>query len=460
MAFQIPGSIISAAEQAQASANAALEAAKPSYAEMLATIKSGSIFKDVSADLGALSNLGVNTSAITATIEKAKSSMAIDMAVAKAALTQKAKEAQAAGTTLSAADMEAAMAPLAVLKNLKSTLAGAMSSAANVASSAASTLGAALPGGVPNPADVINSVTASASAFSATVPSVTIPDPLNLGSTIPNPTYALFTANPVNASKLSALDGLASAASSLGSGLTSTLGGFAAAAAAAKSDIIGTLKADTMLASLTKSLPAGLSDIVSNNLNLGSIDPYVAIKAQEATINTTVEKTADPVRPKSNSTLLTNITSIPIPDDINRRIWAHELKGLATDRDAKGEAFWKSMGSSLTASEEARDTAKNAWFASLFTSEQEAIRQQSIAIKNSKPDSNDWTPEEAAIRAQSKANADKVYETPRFIEVDTLRETYNQYVDWYDVAYKTWIGSGSRFTLPAEILKLFGTYKP
>jgi len=463
MTFQIPGSVISAAEQAKAAANAALEAATPTYNDMLNTIKSGSIFKDVSQDLGALGNLGVDTSAISEQISKARSTMAIDMAVANAAVAQKVKEAQAAGTTVSEAAMEAAMAPLAVLKNLKNSLSNVMNSAASAASSAASVLGAALPEGIggslPSPADIINSTKSAINSFTATVPPETIIDS-ETGQTITNPAYTAFTAIPGNLDKLSSIGGLTSQTSSLAGGLASSLSSFAAAAEAGKADILGTLKADAMLANLTKPMPAGLGAIASDSLNLSNINPYNAIKAQEVTPKIVVEKTPDPVRPQSNSAILKGISPSKITDDVNRRIWAHELKGLATDRDAKGEAFWKSMGSSLKAPEGERDIAKNAWFASLFTPEQEAIRQQSIAIKNAKPDSKDWTPEEAAIRAQSKANAAKAYETENFIRVDTLREEYNKYIDWYDLAYKTWIDSGSRFSLPADLLTVMGTYNP
>jgi hypothetical protein len=462
MAFQIPGSIVSAAAAAEAAANAAAEAAAPSYADMLDTIKSGAIFKDVSEDLGALENLGADTSAIAAQVEAAKATMAIDMAVANAAIAQKTKEAQAAGTTVSEADMEAAMAPLAVLKNLKSTLSSAMAGAAAAASSAASVLGASLPEGLPgelpNPADLINSAASAVSAFTASVPSETIPNPLG-GDPIPNPEYLDFTAIPGNLDKISATLGVSSEAASIGLGLGAALGTFALAAAAGKSDILGTLKADALLATLTKPMPTGLGSIASDNLNLGSINPYAAIKAQEATIKTTVAKTADPARPQSNSTLLKNINPAAISDEVNNRIWIHELNGLSADRDAKGETFWKSVGSTLKDPEDKREEAKNAWFDGLLGPEKAEIRKQSVAIKQAKPDPKTYTEEEAKIRAASKANAEIIYETPAFIKFEEMLNEYNQYIDWYDLAYKTWIDSGSRFTLPAEVLKLFGTYK-
>ena len=464
MTFQIPGSVISAAEKAKASANAAAAALTPSYADMLTTIKSGSIFKDTAADLSALGNLGVDTSAIAASIDAAKATMSIDMAVANAAVAQKAKEAQAAGRALSAADMEAAMAPLSVLKNLKSTLSSTMSSVASAASSAGSVLGAALPGGLPgalpSPADLINSVASAASAFSASVPAQTIPDPENpSGPEIPNPAYSAFAAIPGNLDKLSSISGLTSGAASAGQGLGAALGGFALAAAAGKSDILGSLKADAMLATLTKPMPAGLGAIAGDNLNLSSIDPYAAIKAQEAPSTVVVEKTPDPVRPKSNSSILKDIPPSAVTDDNNRRIWTHELKGLATDRDAVIEAFWKGAGTTSSATAAEKEAAKSKWLANLLGPEKEAVRQQSIAIKNTKPNVADRTAEEVSITEASKANRDAVIASPEGVAFTERGAKLTKYQDWYNLAYNNWIGANNRFTLPAELLTLLGTYK-
>jgi hypothetical protein len=464
MTFQIPGSVINAAEKAKASANAAAAALTPSYADMLTTIKSGSIFKDTAADLSALGNLGVDTSAIAASIDAAKATMSIDMAVANAAVAQKAKEAQAAGRALSAADMEAAMAPLSVLKNLKSTLANTMSSVASAAASAGSVLGAALPGGLPgalpNPADLINSVASAATAFSASVPSQTIPDPENpSGPEIPNPAYSAFAAIPGNLDKLSSISGLTSGAASAGLGLGLALGGFALAAAAGKSDILGSLKADAMLATLTKPMPAGLGAIASDNLNLSSIDPYAAIKAQEAPSTVVVEKTPDPVRPQGSASILSKNTRFPFPASENNRIWTYELKQLSEERDRLGEAFWKSVGSSLKASNEERQDAQSKWFDGLLGPEKAAIRAQSVAIKEAKPEASSWTEEEAKIRATSKANAEIVYASKEYIDNDKAMGKYNQFIDWYDLAYNNWIGANNRFKLPAELLTVISNYK-
>lgn len=457
MTFQIPGSIISAADQAKASLNAAAAAAQPSYADMLNTIKSGSIFKDVSGQLGALGNLGVDTSAMAATIEKAKSTMSIDMAIANAGLAQKAKEAQAAGTTLSDADKEAAMGPLSVLKNLQSTMTNAMNSAVASISSAAGTLGTSLSG--LNPTAALNSVASSATAFSASVPSQTIPDPDNPGQSIPNPAYTAFAADPANASKMSAVSSIASAASSIGSGLTTSLGGFAAAAVAAKAGIIGTLKADAMLATLTKPMPAQMGSIAGDSLNLGSINKFAAIKAQEAPAAIVPEKTPDAIRPASNANLLKGMPASAINNDNNKRIWTYELEKLNADLQSKRDAYFGAFGTTKDASPEAKSAAMNAWVASKLGPEKEEIRQQAVALKKAKPDMSTYTAEELAIVEQSKANGKALRETPEYIHVQTdLWGELDKYQGWYKIAYNNWIKTDNRFDLPAELLAKMGTY--
>lgn len=337
---------------------AALQAAAPSYQDMLGTIQSGAIFKSVDSQLGALSNLGVSSDVmgkIGEQIQKAQATMSTDMALAKATLAQKIKEAKAQGRELSEAERDACMAPVSVLKNLQSTMSSVMDNAAKSAASAAAALGlpasvklpspgaalgavtAALPNpgeiagsalsaakgavsgaittatggltnavsgaasgmmaavadGMPDPTAAINAAASAASSFAASIPSATIPNPEG-GEPIPNPEYEAFMAIPGNASKVAAVGNLASTAASAGSSLLGSLTSAASGAAAAAASIISTLKADAFLASLTKSMPAELGSIVSGVLNLASVDPFAAVKAQQANLPATPE-TRNPV---------------------------------------------------------------------------------------------------------------------------------------------------------------------
>jgi hypothetical protein len=457
MAFQIPGSVISLADQAKAAANAAAAAAQPSYADMLNTIKSGAIHKDTSESLGALSSVGVDTGSVSAMIEKAKASMGIDMAVAKAALAQKAKERQAAGQELTQEDKDAAMAPMAVLKNLQSTISSAMSSATAAISSHASTLGASLSG--LNPTAALNSAGAALSSFTATIPAQTIPDPANPGQTMANPAYATFAS--ANADKMSAVSSIASAASSAGASLTSAMSGFASAAASAKADTISTLKADAMLASLTKPMPASMASITGNNLNMGSIDKYAAIKAQEAPVKVVAESTADTTRPGTAS-LVSGMPTGSVSNENAARIWSYELSQLDAKLQAKRDAYFTAFGTTKDASKEDKQAALTAWIkrnlASMFPGGVTRY-DQAVAIKNSKPDAATRTDEETAIYKQAKSEYLEWQASAEYIRVQkTLWGELDQYQVWYKTLYDTWIKGGSRFDLPADLLKLISGF--
>ena len=458
MAFQIPGSIISLADQAKAAANAAQAAMQPSYADMLNTIKSGAIHKDTSESLGALSSVGVSTSGLTALIDKAKANMAIDMAVAKAALAQKAKERQAAGETLTQEDKDAALAPMAVLKNLQSTISSAMSSATAAISSHAGTLGANLSG--LSPAAALSSAGAALNSFKATVPEQTIPDPENpSGPAIPNPAYASFAA--ANADKMSAVSSIASAASSAGASLTGAMSGFAAAAASAKSDTISTLKADAMLASLTKPMPAGIASIAGNNLNLGSIDKYAAIKAQEAPAQVVAETTPDTTRPGTAS-LVANLPPSSVANENTKRIWTYELNQLNAKVEAARTAYYSAFGSSASASKEDQATALRNWQKGLVNAQfpgGAARFDQAQAIKKAIPDPANRSAEETALYEQAKSEYMAMRQSADYIRVQvTLWGEFDKYSGWYKTLYDTWIKGGSRFDLPADLLQTISKF--
>ena len=457
MAFQIPGSIISLADQAKAAANAAQAAMQPSYADMLNTIKSGAIHKDTSESLGALSSVGVSTGGVTALIDKAKANMAIDMAVAKAALAQKAKERQAAGETLTQEDKDAAMAPMAVLKNLQSTISSALSSATAAMTSHGAALGASTSG--LSPAAALSAIGEKLTAFAATTPPPEkIPDkdfPDDRTKDVINPAYTAYMA------KSSAADSIASAASSAGASLTGAMSGFAAAAASAKSDTISTLKADAMLASLTKPMPAGIASIAGNNLNLGSIDKYAAIKAQEAPAQVVAETTPDTTRPGTAS-LVANLPPSSVANENTKRIWTYELNQLNAKVEAARTAYYSAFGSSASASKEDQATALRNWQKGLVNAQfpgGAARFDQAQAIKKAIPDPANRSAEETALYEQAKSEYMAMRQSADYIRVQvTLWGEFDKYSGWYKTLYDTWIKGGSRFDLPADLLQTISKF--
>lgn len=451
MAYVIPGSISTLADQAKAAANAAVASAQPSYTDMLSTIKSGAIFKDTSSQLGALTNIGVDSSTmsgITTMVNKAKANMGIDMAVSNAALAQAAKEAQAAGTTLTDAAKEAAMGPMNVLKNLQSKLASSVASVSAAVSSHASTLGASLTGA--NPVTDVNAVASAATAFKATIPVATIDGTAN-------PAFTAFSALAANIPKLAALSSIAGAAASAGASLLGSLGSDAAAAASAKASTISTLKADSMLSTLTKAMPSAMAALAGNNLNLGSIDSYAAIKAQEAPVTIKIEKTPDTIR--SGMSSLVVITGVANVDTTNlRRIWTYELKALAAEKTTAITAYYGGFGSKETATADERSKAMNAWLVGIIGPAKNEIRKQSLAIKAAKPNVDDRTTEEISIVDQSATIYADIKLTPQVLQHNARWDTLRKLEDWYIALYKNWIGPDDRFTLNAELLAKISKY--
>jgi len=494
--FVIPGSITSAADTARAAAGSAADGALPSYSSMLSSIQSGAINVDVSAHLGALSAIGVDTSSISSTISSAQASMHTDMAVSNAAIAQAYKSAQAAGTTPSADDLAAATAPLSVLKNAQSLLSSATSSVQSAVSSHASTLGASLTG---DPIADTHAVASAVNAFNATVPvAPTAPTPplasvTVSGVTLPNPSYSsqlsafnsgpqaaytaaqgtynsqmsAFTSVPSNVAGLSAVSAISSAVSSIGSSLSSSFSSLVSTASAGTSSIMSTLKADAMLSSLTKPMPTQLSSIASSNLNLNQISNYTAIKAQEAPQKSVIATSSDPVRP-TGRTVASHVADLPpaaVSDKDANRIWSYELKGLSNDQLKYNRQYWAIFGISDpdAVTQDQRTKAMSDWMGNEFTkilgADAATNRTNYIALTTSKTDKTTWTDGEQAIAAQYKKDRETVNASTDYVNMQAATTTAKQYYEWYKLAYDAWIKEASRYSLPADLLTQLSTYK-
>ena len=134
MTYQLPGSVISAADQAKGAAQAAIDAAKPKLGDMVASVTSGSLFAAKAPDLSGLTSIGVDVSGVTTALADAQKNMAANLATAQTAIMTKAKMAAAQGNVLSAADIDASLGPLKVMKDLRSTVASALSAAQSLMS--------------------------------------------------------------------------------------------------------------------------------------------------------------------------------------------------------------------------------------------------------------------------------------------------------------------------------------
>jgi hypothetical protein len=155
--IQLPGSVIDAATKAANAAKAAAEAAVPSFGSLMdaakasvsttaASIGGGGLFKDASAAVASVAaSFGIggdnpNTEAFEAykkQVADVQKNAMIDMAIAKAALSQKVKEATAAGQTIGAGAISGALDATKSLQNFQANLTNPAALAADAVATAA-----------------------------------------------------------------------------------------------------------------------------------------------------------------------------------------------------------------------------------------------------------------------------------------------------------------------------------
>ena len=158
MAIKLPGSLIDSVTKAANTVKAAAEAAVPSFDSLMTAARSsvsvtpnsigaGGLFKDISSTISSVgaAQFGIGgVSPNTAGFDAYKKQLAdvqknavIDIAIAKAALAQKVKEATAAGNAISAGAITSALNATKSLQNLQTTMSDPTALAADVAASAA-----------------------------------------------------------------------------------------------------------------------------------------------------------------------------------------------------------------------------------------------------------------------------------------------------------------------------------
>jgi hypothetical protein len=459
----------------------------PSFSSLMDKAKSGGLFTDPSAQLSALSGLGVSTDGVSSVIAKAQASASTDLALAKASLAQSIKEATAAGVAVSADAIAAAKAPLGVLGGIGSQLSSGVSSISDKISNKLSALGVTPTG---NPLADMQAGSAALANFQGTIPTApTAPVQPNAattvgGVTIPNPTYAAelasfqsgalsvfntaqatftsaistFASNPANALGLGAVSNIASVAGGVTGNLSSSFSGLAGAAASAVSATMGAMKADGILSKLTKVLPTDLAGALGGGINSSVITrdaKFAIIKAQETSVTQSVPgqtPNPDPVRPSSNPPT-PPVSSISKPG-LDQQVWTSEVNGLADARDAAFKAFWKTYGLSYPPRADPA-TAQPAYmkFNDSVIPGYGDSKTAATAIRSSKPDKTTWTEAEAAAVELYESNKTKLQTLPEYIKVNGLREAGNQLIDEHKAAYNCWLNNLSRYTLPATTLQ-------
>lgn len=390
--IQLPGSVIDTATKAANSAKAAAEAAVPQFSKLMAEAKTtlttgaGGLFKDISSTINSVGSAQFGLGGLNPDItgfnsykkqlaDVQKNAM-IDMAIAKAALAQKVREATAAGQSIENTAITAALDATKSLQNLQANLT--------------------------NPAQL-----------------------------------ALDTAST----------------------------------AAAKAEAITSLKANAMLAMLSKPLPPTIAGAVSSNMDpslVNNLTKLNVIKAQETSATQVVpsERTpTDTVRPIDRSVRAT-LDSPPAPPivqpPVDRRVYKSEVLAYEAKKDSSKTAFLAHLGLSWArgqpdytkAERDAAIAAKIAenYDADVGRSGANADRIASSAVAKAKS-KEERTPAEQALIDQVLKDKDKFFAGSWWVTQLSLYKTYNTYFENYKLVYDCWINNGDRFALPAALEK-------
>lgn len=397
--IQLPGSVIDAATSAANTLKAQAEAAVPTFGSLMDAAKSSvsatadaissgasGLFKDVSSAISSVgaAQFGIGSEfADSAGFEAYKKQIAdvqknamIDMAVAKAALAQKVKEATAAGQTISSDAINGALAATSSLQNLQANISNPLALAAD-----------------------------------------------------------------------------------------------AAASAAAKASAIEGLKANTLLAMLSKPLPAALAGAVGSSMNsslVNDLTKFNIIKAQETSATQPVPGQSTPtdtIRPKNFAIkgMLDSRTPPPIVQPtIDRRIFVSEVVAYEAKKDNAKKEYLAYTGLTWNKgdpdfSQADRDTALKGEIAKIYDTQvgraganEERLAANAIAKAKS---TSERTPEEQAFIDRINAEKEILYAGSWWTKKDELYEKYSNYYDNYKIVYDCWINNGDRFSLPAAVEK-------
>lgn len=309
---------------------------QPNLTETMDAIKSGAIFKDISASLGKVAEtagalpgelsgqLAAKQSEIAAAMEAAKADLPKQMAIAQANIDLVVKKTLATtGKPPTEEQIAAASGPLAIFSEGPKLL---KSMAENISKGVASF--GSIFGGPTVPVDLptadLNKATGFAqqvgskvSEFFGSVPSQTIPDPNNPGETIPNPAFAAFSSIPENATKLGGLDSLTGKLGELTGDLGSKFSELTGKASAATSSAIEELKAFSFASSLAEPASGLMGQIRSLTIDTSKVSELNIKKVMNQALS--VELPGPPAIPSA-------FGGIPPIKDVFARVEAKEPK--------------------------------------------------------------------------------------------------------------------------------------
>jgi hypothetical protein len=246
----------------------------------------------------------------------------------------------------------------------------------------------------------------------------------------------------------------------------------AAEAALAKADTIASLKANTMLAMLSKPMAPGLAAAMGGSINPALINDLTKlniIKAQETEASQDPPgevPPSDTVRPKGKTRDVKfegpDAAPIAAPPADNR-VFAAEIANFS-DRVSTARANyyahidikWKKGDPEPT--KDVQQKAFNAKVDELYDKivDRDGAnkeRLERLAIIKAKPNIADRTAAENTFIAKIDVER-KIFNTSEFMKKkDVLWDTYIKLFEKYKQAYDCWLNNGDRFGLPADVEK-------
>lgn len=444
------------------------------FADTLAAVKDGSIFKSMDASINSIKGMASSfpssiTSALTsasdevkAMVAAARANMPRDLSIAQSNMEAMARESIASrlpsDTTIPSLSSVASGADnLKVLQQGPSFLQNQVSSiSANMCSNPLVNSSFGL--STSDPA----TVGAAASSFMASMPPQTIPDAANPSQMVVNPAFQAFSADVGNLAKIQALGipqvnpaditqnlpsaagNLTSAISSAASSMTSAFTDIVATASAARAAAIGNLKANAA----AMIFAASHNDVIAQVKNQHIDD--TKISALNMNKGTTLAAQYSPATPpintrvngyKATGNALTEptatATATPAPEaSVDDRIQRYEI-----------DYYYENVIQPLM---EQDKQAREAFMASPEYARVKPLKERATAIKNAKPDESTRTQEEKDAIAEYNTVTAEVKQTQPYITHITAVNTFNEENRRYKAAVNAYATNASRTTLDAQ----------
>lgn len=441
----------------------------PSFKDTMDSIKSGAVYKDISASLskvadvaGSLpsdisSGLATAQAAIAAKMASLQQKIGTEMALAKANQELLTKETIAStGAPPTQEQLDAAAGNIAIFKDGPKYLADQAKSIATTVAGYASAFGTKVGNALGvikdgNETGAATIVGAKVTEFVNSVPPETIPDPENpSGPAIPNPAYTAFAS--ANADKMSAVSSLTSAVQTASATFQAGFTSLVSAADSAKAGIISSLKANALMGQMAAPAAGLVADIKAQTLDLSKMDAMNMAKTTAL-----AAKAAANDNPNASG----NETQAKVDPKVKQMETSEVPKSNSDDKVFKTEVYQYHKDYVLANKDLLTAAKKKA----------ESIPEYSINLANkekanvvlSDPFEDHYTEEQKAIVATYRASRAKFTSTPEYIAYQEALATYNKEVNNYNnYVYKAWETGQSRAFVPAEIrsrLSMQATYE-